>query len=100
MKLYALLASAVLLASPAAFAEEDLCRKNMEEIEASMAAQSELDEPTRGQVQGHVEEARQARQAGDTDGCIVHSTKALQQLKAPGVRPPEGDSGTGSGNDR
>ena len=93
MKIHALLASAVLLASPAVFAAQDLCQTNLHEIEDNMATQSTtLGEPAKSQVEEHVMQAKQAQQAGDTEGCIAHSTKALQELKGPG------SSGSGGGD--
>jgi len=98
MKIHALLASAVLLASPAVFAAQDLCQTNLQEIEDNMATQSTtLGEPAKSQVEEHVMQAKQAQQAGDTEGCIAHSTKALQELKGPGSSGSGGTAGSGSG---
>jgi hypothetical protein len=98
MKKFALLAAAAFLASPAAFAaEKDLCEINMQEIEDNMATtMTSLGEPARSQVEEHVGQARQAQQAGNTEDCIVHSTKALQELKGPGSSTT-GSSGSSSG---
>ena len=98
MKIHALLASAVLLASPAVFAAQHLCQTNLQEIEDNMATQSTtLGEPAKSQVEEHVMQAKQAQQAGDTEACIAHSTKALQALKGPGSSGSGGTSGSGSG---
>ncbi len=98
MKKFALLAAVALLASPAAFAaEKDLCEINMQEIEDNMATTlTTLGEPARSQIEEHVKQAREAKQAGNTEECIVHSTKALQELKGPGSSTP-GSAGSASG---
>lgn len=99
MKRFALYAAAALLASPGAFAaNKDLCEINMQEIENNMATtMATLGEPAKSQVEEHLEQARQAQQAGDTEACIAHSTKALQELKGPGSSGSGGTSGSGSG---
>lgn len=98
MKKFALLAAVALIASPAAFAtEKDLCEINMQEIDDNMATtMTTLGEPARSQVEDYVKQAREAKQAGNTEDCIVHSTKALQELKGPGSSTP-GSAGSSSG---
>ncbi|MGE4407686.1 hypothetical protein [Pseudomonas sp.] len=98
MKLHALLASAILLASPAAFAQQDLCQTNLQEIDDNMAtSMATLGEPAKSKIEEYVQQAKQAQQAGDTEACIAHSTKALQELKGPGSTGSGGTSGSGSG---
>lgn len=99
MKKFALLAAAALIASPAAFAaDKDLCQLNLQEIDDNMAtSQATLGEPARGTVEELVSQARQAQQAGNTEECIAHSTKALQEVKGPGSSGSSGTSGSGSG---
>jgi len=98
MKVHALLASAVLLASPAVFAQDDLCQLNLQEIDDNMATNTAtLGEPAKSQVDEYVKQARQAQQSGDTEACIAHSTKALQELKGPGSTGSGGTAGSGSG---
>jgi hypothetical protein len=99
MKKFALLAAAALIASPAAFAaDQDLCQLNMQEIDNNMAtSQATLGEPARSEVEDLIKQARQAQQAGDTETCIAHTTKALQELEGPGSSGSTGSSGTGSG---
>lgn len=98
MKVHALLASAVLLASPAVFAQDDLCQLNLQEIDDNMATNTAtLGEPAKSQVDEYVKQARQAQQSGDTEACIAHSTKALQELNGPGSTGSGGTSGSGSG---
>ncbi|WP_312243569.1 hypothetical protein [Stutzerimonas nitrititolerans] len=98
MKRFALLATAALLASPAAFADTNLCQTNLQEIDDNMATNmATLGEPAKSQVEEYVEQARQAQQSGDTEACIAHTTKALQELKGPGSSGSGGTSGTGSG---
>lgn len=96
MKRLILLAGTALLASPVAFAaDKNLCELNLNEIDQNMAtSQATLGEPARSQINEYVAQARQAHEAGDTDACIAHSTKALQELKGPGSP----DSGTGAGS--
>lgn len=98
MKKLALLAAAAFIASPAAFAaEQDLCEINMQEIEDNMAtSMTTLGEPARSQIEDYIKQARQAKEAGNTEECIVHSTKALQELKGPGSSTT-GSSGSSSG---
>ena len=75
MKVHALLASAVLLASPAVFAQQDLCQTNLQEIDDNMATNTAtLGEPAKSKVEEYVQQARQAQQSGDTEACIAHST--------------------------
>jgi len=99
MKVHALLASAVLLASPAVFAQQDLCQTNLQEIDDNMATNTAtLGEPAKSKVEEYVQQARQAQQSGDTEACIAHSTKALQELKGPpGSSGSGGTAGSGSG---
>lgn len=99
MKKFALLAAAALIASPAAFAaDKDLCQLNLQEIDDNMATnQATLGEPARGTIEELIGQARQAQQSGNTEECIAHSTKALQELKGPGSSGSTGSSGSGSG---
>ena len=97
MKVHALLASAVLLASPAVFAQQDLCQTNLQEIDDNMATNTAtLGEPAKSKVEV-CPTGRQAQQSGDTEACIAHSTKALQELKGPGSSGSSGAAGSGSG---
>lgn len=100
MKKFALLAAAALIASPAAFAaDKDLCQINMQEIDDNMTTnEATLGEPARSQVEELVGQARQAQTAGNTEECIAHSTKALQELKGPGSSGSGGTAGSGSGS--
>ncbi|GAB6389005.1 MULTISPECIES: hypothetical protein [Pseudomonadaceae] len=99
MKKFALLAAAALIASPAAFAaDKDLCQLNLQEIDDLMATnQATLGEPARSEAEELVGQARQAQQAGDTETCIAHTTKALQELKGPGSSDSNGTAGSASG---
>ena len=59
MKVHALLASAVLLASPAVFAQNDLCQTNLQEIDDNMATNTAtLGEPAKSKVEEYVKQAR------------------------------------------
>lgn len=99
MKRFAILATAALLASPAAFAADmNLCETNLQEIDDNMATtMATLGEPAKSQTEEHVAQAKSAQQSGDTEACITHSTKALQELKGPGSSGSGGTSGSGSG---
>jgi len=98
MKTFALFAAAALIASPAAFAaDKDLCQLNMQEIDDNMAtSQATLGEPALSEVEDLIKQARQAQQSGDTETCIAHSTKALQELEGPGSSGSSSTSGTGN----
>jgi len=98
MKRFAMLATAALLASPAAFAaDKDLCQINMQEIQDNMTTnQATLGEPARSQVEEYTNQAREAQQAGDTEKCITLTTQALQRLKGPGSSE-SGTAGSSSG---
>ena len=65
MKVHALLASAVLLASPAVFAQNNLCQTNLQEIDDNMATNTAtLGEPAKSKVEEYVKQARQAHAQG------------------------------------
>ena len=73
MKIHVLLASAALLASPAVFAEDDLCAINLQEIENNMATNTvTLGEPARSQVEELTQKAKQAQQAGEEQTANLH----------------------------
>ena len=98
MKVHALLASAVLLASPAVFAQQDLCQTNLQEIDDNMATNTAtLGEPAKSKVEDIPTGPPGTQQSGDTEACIAHSTKALQELKGPGSSGSGGTAGSGSG---
>lgn len=99
MKKFALFAAAALIASPAAFAaDKTLCELNLQEIDDNMTVnQATLGEPARSEIEELVSQAKQAHQAGNTEECIAHSTKAMQKLKGPGSSGASGTAGSGSG---
>jgi len=99
MKRFAILATGILLASPAAFAADmNLCETNLQEIDDNMTTTMvTLGEPAKGQIEELVVQARQAQQGGNIEDCIAHSTKALQQLEGPGSSGSGGSAGSGSG---
>jgi len=80
MKLTALLISTALLASPV-FAT-DLCATNLQKLDDGLTSKTTGD-PLKQQVEELRTKAQQARDTGDSDGCIASSTKALQLLEAP-----------------
>lgn len=100
MKPFALVATAVLLASPAAFADDkNLCEINMAELENNMATNmNTLGTPAEGEVQELMKQAKQAQSSGNTEECITHTTKALQLIEGPGSSTSPGSAGSGSGS--
>ncbi|WP_028241635.1 hypothetical protein [Stutzerimonas azotifigens] len=100
MKPFALAATAVLLASPAVFAQDkDLCEINMTQVESNMATNSNtLGDPAKSEVEDLIAQAKQAQSSGDTEGCITHTTKALQLLEGPGSSDSQGTAGSSSGS--
>ncbi|MFC3606328.1 hypothetical protein [Stutzerimonas tarimensis] len=99
MKRLALFAAAALLASPAAFAQDqDLCELNMAEVDQHMTtSMATMGEPARTKVEGYIETAEEAQATGDTDTCIAQSTMALQILKGPGGSDAGSAAGGASG---
>lgn len=77
------LAIATLLSLPA-FAAEDLCSLNLQQLEDNLASGDPLGEPLRQQVEELQAKAEHARDAGDLETCTALSEQALQLLQAPG----------------
>ena len=73
---------ATLLAG-SAFAD-DLCTLNLQKLDDHATTLLTLGEPLKGQVEEQHKKAQEAHRAGDTEGCILYSTKALQLMNAPG----------------
>lgn len=98
MKRLALIASAALLASPLAFAQDaDLCELNLSEVEQNMIGnRATLGEPAESRLQEYIDKAHEAHRAGNTQECVAHSTQALQLLKGPGSSTT-GSAGSASG---
>lgn len=87
MKLQDVLFSVTLLASPALFAQQAdvTCESNMQELTNHPDFdRGDLGEAARGQIESHVRLAREAQASGDTEACIVHSSKALQEMRGVG----------------
>lgn len=90
-----LIGLAALLASPAALAQEEdvTCDSNM----ASLSANADYDrdslsESARQQIDEHIRMAGEAQSEGDEEGCIVHSSKALQEIRGAGSSENAQDS--------
>lgn len=85
MKTLALIFTTALVASPLAFAEDVTCTSNMQELARySSAPLDQLTEEGRQQVEDHIRLAGEAQTEGDEEGCIVHSSKALQEINSIG----------------
>lgn len=84
MKAHALLASAVLLASSAAFADKDMCQTYLQQIDDRMASAEDMDAARQDEAMMHVEEARKAQKAGDANGCAMHAREAIKVLEGTG----------------
>lgn len=80
------LALGALLMSSAAIAEQDVtCQSNM----ASLSENADYDrdglsESARQQIDEHIRLAGEAQSEGDEEGCVVHSSKALQEIRGAG----------------
>ena len=99
MKSITLLATAMLFASPAIYANEpaDPCENNMQELEDLEATDlNYLGEGAEKQIQDHIRQAKAAQDAGDMDACFIHSSKALREIK--GVGEEEGMNVNDSGD--
>lgn len=83
MKRTALIFACALAASPA-FANDDLCATNLQKIDDHLATQTALGEAAKQQVDDLRKQAVQAQQAGDTKGCVGHSTQAVTLLEKTG----------------
>lgn len=85
MKTASLLITAALLASPAVFAQDVTCTSNMQELARYSAAPlDQLSDEARTQLEDHIRLAGEAQANGDDEGCIVHSSKALQEINSIG----------------
>lgn len=85
MKTLALIFTTALIASPLAFAEDVTCTSNMQELARySSAPLDQLSEEARQQLEDHIRLAGEAQTEGDEEACIVHSSKALQEINSIG----------------
>ena len=73
---------ATLLVGPV-FAD-DLCTLNLKKLDDHVTTLVTLGEPLKGQVEEQHKKAQEAHRAGNIEGCIVYSTKALHLLEALG----------------
>lgn len=75
-----------LLISSAAIAEQDVtCQSNMASLsEHSDYDRDALSDSARQQIDDHVRLAGEAQSEGDEEGCVVHSSKALQEIRGAG----------------
>lgn len=95
MKRLILSAGVILLASPLAFASDaQICNTHLEELQGHDV--EKLRKPSRQQVENHIELAKKAEESDDYKNCIIHASKALQELEAPG--PPHTSERGGSDN--
>lgn len=82
-----LLAMTALLASPAVFAEQQdvTCESNMASLSDNADYNRDaLTDSARQQVDEHIRMAGEAQSEGDEEGCVVHSSKALQEIRGAG----------------
>lgn len=81
-----LIALTTLLASPAVFAEQDVtCDSNMASLsENADYNRDALNEAGQKQIDEHIRLAGEAQAEGDEEACIVHSSKALQEMRGAG----------------
>lgn len=85
MRTLALIFTTALLASPAAFAQDVTCTSNMQELARySSAPLDQLSDEARTQLEDHIRLAGEAQAQGDEEGCVVHSSKALQEINSIG----------------
>ncbi|WP_185266218.1 hypothetical protein [Halopseudomonas xiamenensis] len=87
MKTVALIFTTALLASPAVFAQgqDATCEANMQALsDNSTLDRDGLSDAARQQVDEHVRLAGEAQAQGDDEACVVHSSKALQELRGAG----------------
>ena len=87
MRTIALIFTAALLASPAVFAQgqDATCESNMQALsDSSTLDRDSLSETARQQVDEHIRLAGEAQAQGDDEACVVHSSKALQELRGAG----------------
>ncbi|SDS48014.1 hypothetical protein SAMN05216198_2046 [Halopseudomonas litoralis] len=91
MKTASLIIATALLASPIAFAEDVTCQSNMQELARySSAPLDQLTDDARTQLEDHIRLAGEAQTDGDEKGCIVHSSKALQEINSIGQEDEQG----------
>lgn len=85
MKTASLIIATALLASPAVFAQDISCTSNMQELARHSAAPlDQLSDEARTQLEDHIRLAGEAQADGDEEGCVVHSSKALQEINSIG----------------
>ena len=86
-----------LLASPAALAQEEdvTCDSNMASLsENADYDRDSLSEAAKQQIDEHIRMAGEAQSEGDEEGCIVHSSKALQEIRGVGSSEDAQESGS------
>lgn len=87
MKTLPLLAVTALLSSPAVFAEQQdvTCESNMASLsENADYNRDALTESAQQQIDEHIRQAGEAQAEGDEEACVVHSSKALQEIRGAG----------------
>ena len=87
MKTLPFMALTVLLASPVALAEQQdvTCESNMASLSDNATYNRDaLADSARQQIDEHIRMAGEAQSEGDEEACIVHSSKALQEIRGAG----------------
>lgn len=81
MKLRALFATGIVLASSAAFAAKDQCHDYLQQVDREMSSRGgELEKEYKDEAKMHLKQARDAQKAGDTEGCVMHAKQAMEVL--------------------
>jgi len=80
MKRTALIFTCALAASPA-FANDDLCTTNLQKIDDQLTTQTALGEDVKQQIADLRQQAVQAQQAGDLEGCAGYAGQAMTLLE-------------------
>ena len=97
MRTLALIFTTALLASPLALAQDVTCTSNMQELARySSAPLDQLSDEARTQLEDHIRLAGEAQTQGDEEGCIVHSSKALQEINSIGTEADGASGNNGS----
>ncbi|MFA5678141.1 MAG: hypothetical protein WC953_06985 [Pseudomonas sp.] len=87
VKAFPAIALSALLASPVAFAEQQdvTCESNMASLSDNATYNRDaLSDSARQQIDEHIRQAGEAQSEGDEEGCVVHSSKALQEIRGAG----------------
>jgi|SRR5690606_1737132 hypothetical protein len=97
MKRIACLLIAAWLTAPA-FAADDRCSANLQQINDDKATKITVGDPMTTQIEMLEQQAQEAQSAGDTEGCIASSERALQMLDSANRQGSGEGSGSGGAN--